>query len=263
MPALAADVVQHADDPGRPLVARGREPEPLDELLVGRAAGDRRRARVRHVGEQRAERDQQLDPELAREADHQVGERAPAQVRLDPEQQHDVAVETVRARVVEDRLGPVDPAGQALLERDVRPGRPGSRRSSPGRPRRTARRPRSWRGSRPRARPPARRRSSPERRRRGPAARAPAGGRCEARPPLGQSTCGLPRERPADATEPSRRRPATPRPRRRGRRGRARAATAGASGTAPRPSAICASSTPKTTRPSVNSRGQRCRCEAR
>ena len=183
--------MEHADDPGRPLVARGREPEPLDELLVARAAGHGRRARVRHVREQRAERDQQLDPEVAREADDELGERAPAQVRLDPEQQHDVAVEALRPRVVEGRLRPVDPAAQALLERDVRTGRLEVEEVLRDRRPRSAPRPRSWRGSRPPATPPARRRSSRERRRRGSAARAPAAGRCEARPPLGQSTCGL------------------------------------------------------------------------
>ena len=63
MPARRARVVQHADDPGRPFVARRLQAEPLDQLRVGRAAGDRRRPRVRHVGEQRAERDHELDAE--------------------------------------------------------------------------------------------------------------------------------------------------------------------------------------------------------
>ena len=86
------------------------------------------------------------------------------------EQEHDVAVEPVGTRVVEGGLGPVDPP------RDRRPrarraaGWPGSRRSPPGRGRRTALPPRSWQGSRRRARRPARRRSSRGRRRSAPGA---------------------------------------------------------------------------------------------
>ena len=79
--------------------------------------------RVRDVREQRAEADDQLDLELLEEADDQLRERAPAEVRLDPEQQHDVAVEAGRARVVEDGRGPVDASRDPVLERDVRPRR--------------------------------------------------------------------------------------------------------------------------------------------
>ena len=57
---------------------------------VGRARGDGRRPRVRHVGEQRAERDDELDAELAGEAGDERAERAPAEARLAAEQQHDV-----------------------------------------------------------------------------------------------------------------------------------------------------------------------------
>jgi hypothetical protein len=64
--------VEHADDPGRPLVAGGREPEPLDELLSLALPVTGAEPRVRHVCEQRAERDQELDPEVARQADHEL-----------------------------------------------------------------------------------------------------------------------------------------------------------------------------------------------
>ena len=81
----AARVVEDADDPGRPLVAGELEPELLDERRVGRRAGHGRGTRVRHVGEQRAERHDELDAEVLRQADDEVGERAPAVVRLDAE----------------------------------------------------------------------------------------------------------------------------------------------------------------------------------
>src|SRR6185312_11217129 len=57
-------VVQDADDPRGALVARGLEAELLDRLRIGRATGDRRRARVRHVCQERAERDDELDAEI-------------------------------------------------------------------------------------------------------------------------------------------------------------------------------------------------------
>ena len=120
---LAAGVVQHADDPGRALVAGRREAEALDELRVARAAADGARARVRHIREQRAEGDDEVDLELLHEVDDQARERAPAQVRLDAEEQDDVTVEAIRTAVVEDGRGPVDPPREARLERDVRPGR--------------------------------------------------------------------------------------------------------------------------------------------
>ena len=52
-----------------------------------------------------------------------VGERAPADVRLDPEQQHRVAVGARNLGVVEGVVGPVDLPGDAVDERDVRPRR--------------------------------------------------------------------------------------------------------------------------------------------
>ena len=87
-----AGVVQHAHDAGRPFVSRALQTEPLDQLRIGRAAGDGRGPRVRDVRKQRAERDHHLHAELLREVDDHPGERAPAKVRLDPEQQHGVAL---------------------------------------------------------------------------------------------------------------------------------------------------------------------------
>jgi hypothetical protein len=78
---------------------------------------------VRHVGQQRAERDDELDAELLRQLDDQLREGAPAEVRLDAEQQHRVSREARRRGVVEGVLRPFDPTRQPLVERDVRSGR--------------------------------------------------------------------------------------------------------------------------------------------
>jgi hypothetical protein len=78
---------------------------------------------VRHVREERAERDHELDAELARQLDDLVAEGAPAQVRLDAEHEHRVALRAGDGRVVEDRVRPVDPARDALFECDMRPRR--------------------------------------------------------------------------------------------------------------------------------------------
>src|SRR5207249_8330079 len=71
---LIARIVQHADDAGRALVPRTLQPEALDQLGIGRTPGYGRGPRVRHVREQRAERDHQLDAEVARQVDDHAGE---------------------------------------------------------------------------------------------------------------------------------------------------------------------------------------------
>ena len=78
---------------------------------------------MRHVGEQRPKRDDELDVQLLDMTDDQVGERTPADVWLDPEQQDDVALETRRLRAIEGRLRPVDLPSYPVDERNVRPGR--------------------------------------------------------------------------------------------------------------------------------------------
>ena len=78
---------------------------------------------MRDVGQQRAERDEELDPEVACEVDDEPRERAPAEVRLHAEEQHRIAVHSLRARVVEDRLRPVDSPRVTVLQPDLRPRR--------------------------------------------------------------------------------------------------------------------------------------------
>jgi hypothetical protein len=77
---------------------------------------------VRHVREQRAERDHHLDAELPCKLDDHAGERLPAQVRLDPEQQDGVAIEAGDRCVVEGVLGPLDVTRLTVDQGDVRPG---------------------------------------------------------------------------------------------------------------------------------------------
>ena len=169
----AARVVEHADDPGRALVARGLQAELLDQVGVGRARGDRRRPRVRHVGEQRAERDDELDAELAarprRRATRTCASAGSARCRAGASRR---ARRPAAARV-EGVLRPVDPARLAV-ERARPCGRVAwkSKKRS-GSISANRRPPRRARGTRRRATRPARRRSSRGTTRRAPGARAP------------------------------------------------------------------------------------------
>jgi hypothetical protein len=119
-PLLATRVLEHTDDPGRAFVARMLEPEAGHELRVAGRSGHGRRPGVRDVGEQRTERDEQLDLEVPREVDDELAERQPAQARLDAQQQDHIPVRFGDASVVEGILRPLDPPGQPLVERDVR-----------------------------------------------------------------------------------------------------------------------------------------------
>src|SRR5205085_628025 len=76
---------------------------------------------MRYVGEQRAERHDHLDAELASEADDPLAERAPPEIRLDAEEEHRIAIRTGDATVVEGVLRPVDAPRQPVDERDVGP----------------------------------------------------------------------------------------------------------------------------------------------
>ena len=89
------------------------EAELLDERGVACRPGDGRRPRVRHVGEESAQGDDELDAEVLDEVDDEVAERAPANVRLD------AGSSTRRGpsrelRVEERVVGPLDRPGHAL-----------------------------------------------------------------------------------------------------------------------------------------------------
>jgi hypothetical protein len=76
---------------------------------------------VRDIGEERAERNHELHSEILGQVGDLSGKRPPAGVRLDPQEEHGIALDSRDRRVVEDVLGPVDVPGDAVLEADVRP----------------------------------------------------------------------------------------------------------------------------------------------
>jgi hypothetical protein len=112
--------VQHADDPGRPLVGRRLQAEALDQRLVGGHAGERDRARVRDVGQQRAEGDDHLHAERLGEVDDLPAERAPLHRGLRAAEQHEVARRARDERLVDLELRPLDTAREALDEAHAR-----------------------------------------------------------------------------------------------------------------------------------------------
>jgi len=75
---------------------------------------------VRDVREERPERDDELDAEIVREPGDETAEGPPAEVRLRPEEQHDVTRRPRQPGGEEGVLGPVDPSRLALGEGDVR-----------------------------------------------------------------------------------------------------------------------------------------------
>src|SRR6266536_5649104 len=77
---------------------------------------------MRYVGEQRPECDHELDAQLLREAGDEAGEGPPAEIRLDAQQEHGIALETRNRRVVEGVVRPVDPPRVSLDQGDVRAG---------------------------------------------------------------------------------------------------------------------------------------------
>ena len=78
---------------------------------------------MRHVREQRAERDRELDAEIGREVGDELGERPPAVVRLDSDEEHRVAVRARDPRAEERVLRPLDLPRVPFVERDERPRR--------------------------------------------------------------------------------------------------------------------------------------------
>ena len=92
--------------------SRSAQAEPLGQRRIGARAGDVHRQAVRDVGEQRAERDDELHAERLGEVGDDVRERAPAHRRLGAAEQDQVAR---RARHVRDEdldRRPDDLAGQ-------------------------------------------------------------------------------------------------------------------------------------------------------
>ncbi len=118
-PGVGAGRVQHPHDPGRPFVARARHPQALQQGAVGGVAGQRHRAGVRDVPEQRTQRHHDLHPEGLGEV-HQVGpEGAPAHRRLDPLYEHQVARGPRRGGFEDFHRRPGDLALFALVQGDA------------------------------------------------------------------------------------------------------------------------------------------------
>ena len=108
-PAATASVVQHSDDPRRPLVLRSAEAQLLDELGVGGEAGDRDGARVGDVGDQRPEGHDHLDLEPLGRLNDELGEAPPSQARLGPAEQQQVPLGGRRWCRDEGVRRPLDP----------------------------------------------------------------------------------------------------------------------------------------------------------
>jgi hypothetical protein len=90
MPAAAQAVLQHADDPGRPLVVDRLNVQLRGELGIGCRGGHRHGTGMRRVREQGAKQDHQLDAEVGERADQLIAEGTPAHVGLDPVHQHHI-----------------------------------------------------------------------------------------------------------------------------------------------------------------------------
>src|SRR5215207_10375589 len=123
---LGARAVQDAGYARRALVARGGEPQRLNQGRVLGVGGYRNRARVRHVGEQSSHSDDELHVELPGQLDHRRAERAPPEARLRPGEQDGAApaegLEARRGRG-EMVLRPLDGARDPLDQLYLRPGR--------------------------------------------------------------------------------------------------------------------------------------------
>jgi hypothetical protein len=113
--------VQHADDPRRALVRRLDQAELRHERLVGGQAVDHHRLGVRHVGEQRAHRHDELGAERLGEVDDVLAERAPAHRRLGALHEDEIARRARHAGGEDLDARPRDLAAAVLVEAGVRP----------------------------------------------------------------------------------------------------------------------------------------------
>ena len=139
-----AGVEQHADDPGRPLVARELQAELVDELRVGRRTGHGSRvacAARRRAARRASRRARRRGRARGRRSSSR--ERPPAVVRLDADEQDRVAVRPGNA--ARGRTCSRATRSSASAPPRARPSAasPGSRRRAPGRCRRTSRAPHS------------------------------------------------------------------------------------------------------------------------
>ncbi len=117
-PGVAAGLVDHAHDAGRALVGRGREPELIGQIAVGRPR-HRHRPGVGRVGQEAAERHDELGAALARDLEDAARVVLPAVLRLDADHHRDVVAARQRAPG-EGVLRPCHAPRVVLAERDDR-----------------------------------------------------------------------------------------------------------------------------------------------
>jgi hypothetical protein len=77
---------------------------------------------VRHVGQQRAERHDELDAQRVAQVEDLAAEALPAEGRLGALQEHEVARGARHPGGVDLHVGPVDRAGAPVEQPDLRPG---------------------------------------------------------------------------------------------------------------------------------------------
>src|SRR3954453_6263000 len=118
---LHAGVEQDTDDPGRALVRRLLQLEPVLEVELGRGSADLDRPRVRGLGQERPKGQHQLDAQRVHRRQHLRCELAPAHAGFHAPQQHDVSVRTWRPGDQDLGAGPRDPAHATGVGADQRP----------------------------------------------------------------------------------------------------------------------------------------------
>ena len=113
--------VECAHDTGGSLVSRPVEPHEFGQRRIGGGSGDRRRARVRCLGDHCAQGEDELDVEAADYVDDGFDEGAPLEMRFDPVHQDEISIAIIEREGVDVVVRPFDLALAALAEAHVGP----------------------------------------------------------------------------------------------------------------------------------------------
>jgi hypothetical protein len=119
-PRAAQLLAEDADDAGRPLVVRRPDRVLLEPRILGGEAGHDHRARVDDVRQVRAEHHHAAHPEAREQREQLLAVAPPAQVRLRPPAEQQLAPRVHRA-VAEEGVRPRDASRAVLADRDLRP----------------------------------------------------------------------------------------------------------------------------------------------